>query len=299
MKAIFTLFVCAFALWLSACTPEQLGSSSRVPQVGSKHSSLVQVGRAVIPLPEGEWTVVAARVTRPNTVDGSQSPPMANAILARLLPLGPSQGIDALIQVTANLDAQNIFWTRDTSCFRDDWLYVSNTFNGNHDQKCMYIRAWNTNFRYNESWPPIERDSVDWMRQNNVHIGGAHTFLGTRYRIVKTSELTLVWYYFSNRALGVMPTDNQWHPVARQNRPEFETAFRRHLDWSRDWESQVIASAEGRLARPASQPVTTNSPPPVNLDRSARLRELESLRSQGLITQDEFSSRRQRILEGL
>lgn len=299
MKAIFTLFVCAFALWLSACTPEQLGSSSRLPQVGSKHSTLVQVGRAVIPLPEGEWTVVAARLNRSNPIDGSTPTATANAILARLTPLGPSQGIDALVQVTANVDTQSIFWTRDSSCFRDDWLFVQNTFNNTSDQKCMYVRAWSTNFQYNENWPLVERESVDWMRGNNVHIGGMHTFLGTRYRIVKNSDLMVVWYYFSNRALGVMPTDNQWHPVARQNRPEFETAFRRHLDWSRNWETQVIASVEGRLARPVSQPVTTSSPPPSNSDRAARLRELEALRSQGLITQEEFSSRRQRILEGL
>lgn len=299
MKLVFTLICCAFLFALSACSPERLGNAPPLV-VGSKHTSAVKIGRVTFPLPEGEWTVMASRVTRSNMIDGSLAGGMGHAVLGRLVPTGTSSALDAVIQIQANLDAQNVRWQRDASCFREDWLFVENRFAHEGDQRCLYVRAWNTNFQYNENWAPVERDAVDWARANNVQLG-LRTFLGTRYRIVRSQDIAIIWYYFSNSALGVMTSDNQWHPVARQQRPDFDRAFQRHLDWSRQWEQQVLAGVEGRLVAPSRQPAVS-APLPNNVqpqDRATRLRELESLRSQGLISQDEFNMRRQRILEGL
>lgn len=291
------ILVCA--LLVSACVADQMSSSRPLPIVGQNYTDAIQVGRATIPLPEGEWTVMAARANRSNTIDGSQAGPMASVILGRLRTSGGAKLIEGLIQIRTNRDTQNIRWTRDSSCFRDDWLYASNHYGSDQDQRCVYVRAWNTNFQYNENWAQEERDSVDWARANNVLLSQM-TFLGTRYRIVKNTDLAIVWYYFENSKLGPLTAVNAWHPVARQQRPEYERAFQKHVEWTKAWEAKVIAGAEGRLV--VTQPAASATPTisaPATPDRAARLRELDSLRSQGLLSPEEYTSRRQRILDGI
>jgi hypothetical protein len=300
MNIISASFMLIFIGILASCMPDKVSTSSYLPNVGSAHTETVQVGRAMIPLPEGQWTVMASGITANNLLDGGQAGGTANAILGRLLPAGTGSAIDAFIQVRANVDNQRIIWSRDPSCARTDWLYVEDRYAQERDQTCVYVRAWNTNFQYTDSWSKVERDFVDWARANRVQLG-QKTFLGTHYRIVRGSDITRIWYYFSNSALGVSTSENQWHAVARQNRPEFERAFRSQIDWTREWEQKVVAGALQQLALPNRQPVTSSPPPSpiVGQDPSVRLRDLESLRSQGLINQQEFDSRRQRILDGL
>jgi len=271
-----------------------------MPIVGQKYVDAVQVGRTTVPLPEGEWTVMASQERQSNSIDGSAPARMAAVIFGKLRESSGRIALDGTIQVVANRDTQSIRWARDTACWRTDWLHIENNYSSEIDQRCMIVRSWNTNFQYGQNWNPEERAAVDWARTNGVDLTPT-TFLGTRYRIVNRTDLATIIYYSSNMSLGVVSHSDVWHPVARGRNPQVEATFLRYVQWAKEWESQVIAGMEGRLAT-RQQPAKNAAPVtsvPATADRASRLRELESLRSQGLLTQDEYRSRRQRILDGI
>jgi hypothetical protein len=295
------LAIVGVALALTACVQENLGGTAPLPVAGSKHSDVIKVGRITFPLPEGEWVVMASGTSRSNMVDGSVPTTIDKVVLGRRGGAGSSSMIAGIVSLEANRDTQNVRWLRDRTCFQEDWMSVSNYFGSEAEQNCLRVAVWNTNFQYNSNWHPVERQAVDWARANGISLAPT-TFLGARYRIVRRTDLATAFYYRTNDDLGVN-LGNWWHPIERQQRPPFEKAYQDFLVWAKSWEARVIAGAEGRLSTaPVAAPVV--SPPNVPAvaapqDRSARLRELEKLRSEGLISQEEFSTRRQRILDGI
>lgn len=299
------IFLSAFAVIalvaIGACTPQGLSGSASLPAVGSTHSDAIRVGRITFPLPDGVWTVLAAATTPSNTVDGSMSGPMDGVVLGRRGGQGSSSRLAGYVLLRANRDTQNVRWLRDPQCFQTDWMSISNYFGSEAEQQCLRMAVWSTNFQHNTNWSPIEREAVDWARNNGFSLTQT-TFLGARYRIVRRTDLAIALYYISNDNLGV-DAGNFWHPVERQRRVPFERAYQEFEAWARSWEARVVAGVEGRLSvAPVAAPVVSSPRPPAELppqDRAARLRELERLRSEGLITQEEFSARRQRILDGI
>jgi hypothetical protein len=295
------LAVVGVVLALTACVPDNLGGTAPLPVAGSKHSDLIKVGRVTFPLPEGEWVVMASGTSRSNSVDGSVPTAIDKVVLGRRNSAGMNWLIAGIISLEANRDTQNVRWLRDRTCFQEDWTVISNYFGSEAEQNCLRISMWNTNFQYNSNWHPVERQAVDWARANGISLAPT-TFLGARYRIVRKTDLATAIYYRTNDDLG-LGNGNVWHPIERQQRPLFEKAYQDFLVWAKSWETRVIAGAEGRLsAAPVAAPVVSSPNVPAVVapqDRAARLRELEKLRSEGLISQEEFSTRRQRILDGI
>ncbi len=234
---------------LGACGPEGINGSAPLPLVGSKHFDAIKVGRIVVPLPEGEWIVMASGTRKTNPVDGSMATANDKVLLIRRA-TSSSALFAGLITIETNHDTQNIRWLRDSACFQEDWMSVSNYFGSESEQQCLRMAVWNTNFQYSANWHPVDRQAIEWAAANGISLAPT-TFLGARYRVVRRSDYLSVIYYRTNDDLGVL-LGNWWHPVERQKRPPFEKAYQEFLSWAKAWEARVIAGVEGRLALPSS-----------------------------------------------
>jgi len=290
-------------LVLVGCTPDQLTQtrSDHTAPIGTVFKDQIQVGRSTVPLPPGEWTLAAAGVEKSGRIDGGMRSDIVQIRLVKLSPSRTTRQIEGFITASANLTTNPVEWSRFPSCERTDWLHVNNQWKGNQDQFCMYVRAWATSWRYGQDWSQIDRSAVEWAQSNNIALSPV-TFLQTYYRFVRYSDLLNVTYFQPTRELGVSynTSEADWHPVSRRSRSDLERAFTTHLSWSESWVAQVRAGFEGKLTRQVIAP-TTSAPqtPSTTPDRATRLKELMELRQGNLISEEEFQTRRSRILEGL
>lgn len=299
-----------FSIALFACTPDQFRSppSAHLMPIGSVFQDRIQVGRSTIPLPPGDWILAAARDGRSQMVDGAMRTPLAQIQLYKLSQGNAARDVEGMIMVTANIDTQSVYWLRDRECESSNSLYVKNEWNGDQDQKCMYIRSYTTNWRYGQDWSDLTKAGIDWLASQKVLLTPTN-FLFTYYRYVRYSDLVRVWYYTPSRSFGVpVSNDNDWHPISRRSRPDLEKVLSERIAWSEAFATQVRAGFEGKLEPVATRPsVSAPSLPtpaatsgsPAAPDRATRLRELMDLRQKNLISEEEYQRLRQRALEGL
>ncbi len=285
------------------CTPDGLGrpQSAHTMPIGTTFQNTIQVGRATVPLPPGEWVLAAAQEGKSGRLDGGVRNSIPEVHLYKFSQVSGQREIDGTIVASATGSIDNVLWSKDSECARTDWLFVDNQWRGDQEQSCTYIRAYSTNWRYGQNWSDISKRAIDWLVAQKIPLNQT-TFLLNRFRYVRGPEFVSVYYYASTKSLGLYSTsENDWHPVSRQSRTDAEKIFSERVAWGRAWGPQVLAGLEGKLqSTPTASPVLSSpQSPTVPTDRAARLRELVDLRQKGLITEDEFQSRRSRVLEGL
>ena len=172
--------------------------------VGSKVANFVNVGKNQIPLPEGEWEVVATNVFRATTggvIDG-------NIGQAFLIQETGKSGFSA-VQIRANTDVSSCGgWKRRKGiCDRKDTHYNESDRNYNpQDASC-----WNVNhFIVN---PNRETKSKYWKKiyQAAKERGiGKKTYIVNSYFRSGRCNFVGVRYYFDPAQFGFIPEQTGW-----------------------------------------------------------------------------------------
>lgn len=301
-------FVGLSALILFGCTPDSLSSGQsnsihRQPP-GTILSGRVQVGRAVLDLPDGLWTIVSAAERRASSA-GVESTVDAQVMLMRFSD-GTGDRILGTMTIVTNVSPARIYWLRNPECTNQTRLHVVDNFRSDSEHYCWTVSAFRPNWRF-ENALPYELDGVRFAA-NKVNLVPI-SFIGTRHWIAKDGYRLSLTHFTAVSTLGVTSnTSDDWIEASRMRSPQRQQVFAKWLEYSAERQQHYIDGFSGRLAiaRPAgpvvispSSPVPASTPATGPADRATRLRELMDLREKNLITESEFQSRRSRILEGL
>jgi hypothetical protein len=271
--------------------------------IGTIYSNFAAIGERQIPLPSGEWVLVA----RSKTLSGGSGMgvPMISVYLGQV-----EAGVaKRVIFASANLESSPGGWTRNRSiCDRNDVFFNSSDKNYNsQDTECWVINHVGLTLAANAS--QVHRDFYRFTDDK----GRPKTAVGISFYIVKSYNFFEVHYYANPEADGFEPTPtadwrgNPWHRDLSLSDPQ-RRAYLENLKAEGEKLFPLVKDGfRGRLTAPAvAKPAAPAAPIPSagSSDQNAgdvavRLQRLQDLLDRKLITPIEFDERRQVILKTL
>lgn len=293
---------------LCACTipNESRAESLHNLPIGTVVRDVAELGERQIPLPPGEWLLVAKQVRQsPNRTNvTAPSVPLADVYLVQIT----NGTMVHAIYATTNLESHFGGWVRDRSiCDRNDTHFNKSDRNYNErDTECWNVNHFGLTLPNN---PP--QVAVDFYRfTDDKH--RPKTALVNQFFIVKNSDFLQIMYVWNPEADGFPDTPtaawagNPWHRDLIQNDPA-RLAYVAKLKAEGERLFPLVKRGfDHQLPLPAPMPVAgrdapsklPDSPAPPS-DVSARLQQLDQLRAKDLITPAEYDAQRQRILNQL
>lgn len=169
------------------------------------------------------------------------------------------------------------------------------------DQDCR----WLNHFR-----PTLVGSSSERMNQIGEYLQGQNISLPnhliqTGYWLADEGSFLSLNFYFNPVANGFddFPRstwqDSPWHPSTTVNFPKRQAYINDRWDWAKDYYPQVKAAFEGKIEGAKKQSSSRDIVNPSKSSTAERLKELERLHSDGLISDKEFNLKRTEILRGL
>lgn len=272
--------------------------------IGTVVKNVAQLGERQIPLPEGEWLLVAKQ----NRLSGGSAAgvPLAYVYLAQI-----RGGVVArFIFAGTNLEGVSGGWTRDRAvCDRGDTHSAFSDRNYNsRDTECWVTNHLDMTLGTN-AWQ-IHKDFFQWSQDKKRPA----TALAAEFFLVKNFDFLRIQYGFNPELEGFERTPNSswrgnpWHKDHAYEDPK-RAAYIQHIKAEGERLFPLVRSGFGGRLVPIEPPapapsVSSAAPATSNSAESTpavaeRLRQLQSLLDQKLITPEEYSTRRQKILDGL
>lgn len=304
--SIRLIFLGLSAFILFGCTPDSLSSSQsnsiHRQSPGTIVSGRVQMGRAVLDLPDGLWTIVSAAETRVASA-GVESIVDAQVMLMRFSD-GSGDRVLGMMTMVTNITPARIFWNRNSLCLDKTRLHIVDSYKSTEQHDCWTVSAFRPNWKF---------DNAEAFQLEGVRFASARvnlvpvSFLGASHWIARNNFRLFLTHHSAVSTMGITSTtSDDWIEAARLRSPQRQQAFAKWLEYGAQRQQHYIDGFTGRLALansvgpvvvPPSSPTAAPTTSPA--DRATRLRELVDLREKNLITESEFQSRRSRILEGL
>jgi hypothetical protein len=272
--------------------------------IGTIVKNVVQLGERQIPLPEGEWSLIA-KETR---LSGGSAAgvPLAYVYLAQV-----RGGVVArFIFAGTNLEGISGGWARDRAvCDRGDTHSASSDRNYNsRDTECWVTNHLDMTLGAN-TWQ-VHKDFFQWSQDKKRPA----TALAIEYYLVKNFDFLRVQYGFNPELEGFERTPNSgwrgnpWHKDHASEDPKkiayiqkVKAEGERLLPLVRSGFDGRLSPTEPNVPAPSvsvATPATSNSTGSTP-DAVERLKQLQSLLNQKLITPEEYAARRQKILDDL
>jgi hypothetical protein len=190
-------------LFLSAWAGD--GQAQDLPGLGTKATGTIALGRHILPLPDGEWTVAAV-----GERSSASSTPIGRVILAQL-----SNGkLSRWVYISTNLAWNGSdSWKRDKGiCERKSVHFTySDDTNSTKDAECWILN--HTGMTLGENASQIWIDFYRWSDSR----GRPNTALVSEYFLVKSGDV-LTYRYYVNPVLEGFPDTptgswrgNPWH----------------------------------------------------------------------------------------
>lgn len=293
--------------------------------MGTVVRGTADLGPRQIPLPPGDWQLIARQVHSSGGNSGAN-----NVLIARVY-LGQVEAgvLKASIHAIASLDSSPGGWTRNRSiCDRTDTHFAESDRNYNtRDTEC-----WILNHIGMTLGPNPLQVHVDFYRLTDDK-KRPKTAIVNSYYLVKGFGFLEVHYGVNPELEGFEPTPtadwrgNPWHRDAVGNDPKrvayiarmkaegerlfplVKAGFDRRLPPGGTLAAPavspvpvVVPSVSPAAATPAAAPPPAPAPasaPAQKPDMAARLQQLQRLRDQNVISAEEFEQQRRRILSEL
>jgi hypothetical protein len=210
-------------------------------------------------------------------------------------------------------------WSRDTNiCDRVNTFLNQSDKNFNvREARCLNINHFVIATPNNPS--NALKDFSEYLRQNNL--ADPVIKIGAEYWLTNNNSYLRARYQFNPETVNIAPGPferwdvTDWNKSRISSFPEKQALMERVEVFGREIQSQLELGLRGRLAlgTPVNiqvagwpVPVTPQAPPqsdavtaPATRSPADRLRALEALKSQGVISETEFQQQRQRIIDGL
>src|SRR3954447_9295592 len=134
-RAAVVASLLGWTVLLAASLPRPALSATGLPQIGATVSNAVALGRRQVPLPAGEWSIVAADF---GSVEGL-SPGPYGAILDVTLVQLRDRRVESIVIARTNALPVAAGWGPAAACMRRDLPYVSELRIQAYNLSCAYV----------------------------------------------------------------------------------------------------------------------------------------------------------------
>ncbi|MEJ0070078.1 MAG: hypothetical protein WDO24_16680 [Pseudomonadota bacterium] len=220
-------------------------SGSARPIYGKSYSGTLNFFGIVMPLPVGEWTLIA-RVPEAQT---PATPETEAVALAKT----DGDKLIGLIVFRGNLplNPSTTGFRADVFCDRTDLLYANTAQNENlGPQDCVVV-----NYGITAAWDapntlPVYKTINGELKLKKVAVPRVVVF--SYFRLASKRTLLQAWYYFNPEIEGFPPavagTEAQvWSKYKLPDEPKRQAYVQRVTDWTERWSKLVHTAAEGKL----------------------------------------------------
>lgn len=256
----------------------------------------VGVGNQTIPLPPGDWEVAGVYTERNNV-----GTPILDAILIQ------RQG-DQLAKVvrlrTPTAIGRGLYgYVISNECGRADVHYMKADSVGVATQDCRLVNHWRMSQSGNipRAWRAFE------IYSDKSGIRRPLAMIGSVYRLGDNRTFLDASYMLNPEVDGFAPpkqsdwSSSDWHRSNVPQDPKKVAYVNRLIAWTDEWHGTVKAGFEGRLPAKSQPPIQAQPQAPRSSSAPAeeRLKALDELLRQKLITPEDATRKRKEILESL
>lgn len=189
------------------------------PVKGESVRSRVEVGGMMVPLPAGEWTVVADQ-TGVTAIDGMLNGPRWKALY--LVQHDLDRRFLGSVYVRASTSSARVTSWNDGLCDRKDTLYRDTLDGTIKSPNCLLI---NHLVRYQQAVPRAEFDKQVWEWLQKERIQLPQTSLQVQSRFYRFGDFLFVNYSLNPELAGFAPSSvsdwssSEWHALKVKNDP--------------------------------------------------------------------------------
>lgn len=261
-------------------------------KIDSQHTGTIRLGRALVPLPEGEWIVNSLR-----EVKNDKGTTTATVTLASFT----GERLSGYIVLDVNADLSSSGWVPHQFCRRTDVYFVQKDADHGNEQACWGINHFV--FDKTSTYKPMQGKNIQaYLAGRGQQIPG--TMVGAVYRFADRSNF-LTYQLHVNPVLHGFPdesgkwADSPWHKdlvAAAPKRVEFLEAFKAaSAPLYAAMKDGGLYATRADAGAPAKAPAAPAAAPSIE----QRLITLKDLFDRQLITPAEYEAKRKEILSGL
>lgn len=267
------------------------------------------VGKKNVFLPDGDWTLIGASETVASPVGGGVPFDIrwGNLWLAQI----QGKSLRALVRVEASiLIAGRIGrWTGTSQCDRTNVLFTKDLSRSPHDHFCNVVNHHANMLRVGGT-TVLVRQAFSWFELSEIRLPS--TMIAVEYyrSAIDPGNNLRVFYYFNPEFDGFSPSansswsQNDWHKSVIDRDAKKVAYIDALKSWATAMAPAVDAGFKGNIVEArdySGWPFKTAGKQPNEDQRSSedRLRALKNAYDQGLITNDEYQSRRKAIIDSL
>lgn len=224
------------------------GAVAADPVDGEVVRSQIQVGRATVPLPGGEWKVVAEH-TGTTTVDGTLTGPRWRGVY--MVQVDAQNRFAGSMYVRATTSpATNVSSWSDSTCNRTDTLFRDTLGATFTKPNCLLI---NHLASYQKAVPSqaFDRHVWDWLQREKVLL--PRTALQIQTRLYRFGDFLLVNYTVNPELAGLDPgvesswASSEWHPGKIKDDPKRLAFLEKVIAYARQAAAADEAALEGTV----------------------------------------------------
>ena len=269
--------------------------------VGATYTDMIGLGKDAvqIPLPEGQWKLVGLDTWYNNLQTG-----FTRGILVDV----KGKILRRAVQFDIPIDFSSNGYVVSKWCERDNIHHMKKRANyEGGEQDCWGVNHYRLSFSANKL-PEYMKQARDYIVANKIRVPGNTIYV--RYQKADVNALLQASYHFNPEVDGFPPpketiwATSDWH----RNQMYLDEKKVAYIDkikrWGTAFDSKVTAGFERKLnttvVAPMAQNPTERSPAPtVSRGVEGKLSKLKDLHNKGLITDEEYSSQKKEVLEGL
>lgn len=261
----------------------------------SVHTGSIRVGRAHVPLPEGEWIITALNEFKNNS----------NSILATVtLASFAGDRLSGYITIDLNADMSSSGWTPHQFCRRTDVYFIQKDADYGNEQACWGINHYI--FDKTSTYKPTQGKSIQaYLAARGQTMPG--TMIYALYRLADRSNF-LTYVVHVNPSLSGFAdetgkwADSSWHKdlvAASPQKVAYLDAFKAKAAplYAAMKDGGLYTGTAGTAAAPPAAPAATPIAAAPSIEQ--RLTTLKDLFERQLITPAEYEAKRKDILGGL
>ena len=288
MRKILILFA---SLALSACAGNYQAPKYQVGQ--SFQDSFISGYKTSVPLPAGKWNLVGY---------SQKSNNVGKTMNSALLIQTEGNNLARFIDVLAPDDITQWGYLPAEFCKRTDVLHIVRRINQDGEdggkQDCWGINHWRMTLGDNSDGYWLQ--AMNHMRNKGIRV--PINALVVIYRKANMNRFVQVVYGFNPELEGFNPPNqadwsvSDWHKDRYYTDNDKVKYIQELKDWGVVWENRVVAGFGGGVSTSAPPPPTNQS----GFDAvSEKLKQLKKLMEDGVITEHDYETRKQKILDGL
>ena len=281
-RALLTLAACLLG-WSSAAAAQEVGTVA---------TGTITVAGKQVPLPPGDFTVIASGTANARIVNKT-------GIESERLDLGPIRTVTlaqvadgrvpVVVEIAANLVPHHDGWGTTADCTRKDIYAAVSNYKSGWDVSCLYLKP----LPVGDTAPAPGGEALARLAgDRGAAISSFWVVAGLR--VADRQDVVDVRYHIDPAALGVPATAANaaaWEPSAIEQQPARLAVVKDIAAWAGTVAAPLSAGLQGRM-----EPTWTAFPPiagsaaldPEALERTARAEALKRLRDSGAISQSAF-----------